>query len=365
MGGLDGSTAPVQPAADAFNNDNAGVDNCSDRKGETAEGHHVDCHAGPGKAEQSDHHRQWQQEQDGDGRNPTAEKHRHYDSHKSRSQQELSLEVGNGVTDVARLVSHQSHLGCRWNFTPVLHPGNLLADAVPDAIHHCDGVAARLSQQWAVNASFTIDPDNVGLNGGVVASCTDIPQKDRTAIPDSDWNGVDFFLSRQRVDGMHLIVGASEPYRTAAKDKVAFTDGGDNVSQCQVMGLQPVRVDVDHHLSEAATEGMWDLYSGKPPHFVPDGVVANFVKLGFTQSFTGDGGENHRQVGRFTPQREGMLDARWQMEHVTGFEVNDVIHRRRGVGSGLEGDFQHTRPRQGPGFLLVEPSSERQRPLDA
>ena len=127
----------------------------------------------------------------------------------------------------------------------------------------------------------------------------------------------------------------------AAKTRFDFSKRVNHVGRADVVCLQLRRIDVNHHLAELATKRMRNLDSVQSPHLVSNGVVTDGVKLLFAESFARDRRQNHRQVCRFASKGKRPLDSRWQMEHVTRFEIDDVVHRRTGVGSGLEKNLDH------------------------
>ena len=170
------------------------------------------------------------------------------------------------------------------HLAPLFHARNLIPEALLDPIDNRDRVRAWLSKKRAVHTSLAIDADDVGLDCCVILSPTDIAQKNRLAFPYSDWNRIDLLYARQGVDRMHLIVSFAKPHRATAENEIAFTHRPDHIRDCQVVGLQPCRIDIHHHLAKTPAKRMWNLHAFQPTQFVTDSVVADFVEFGFIES---------------------------------------------------------------------------------
>ena len=229
-----------------------------------------------------------------------------------------------------------------------LHPRDFLVHGPADAVHDSDGVGAGLAQQRTVDTPFAVDSNDVVLDRGVVLRITDVANEDGTTVPHGDRHIVDIFGAGKSVEGMHLILGAAELQRATGKDQVRLAQGPHHVHRSQLQRVELLGVDVHHHLAELSSERVRDLNTLQTAHPVPHRVVADLVQFGFAQAFTRDGRQDHGQVRRFAPQGEGKLDARRQMEHIAGFEIDDVVHGGAGIGPGMKEDFDHARAWQRP-----------------
>ena len=129
------------------------------------------------------------------------------------------------------------------------------------------------------------------------------------------------------------------------------------------MGGELVGIDIDHHLAELAAEGVGDLYALEPAQFVADGVVADLVEFGFTEAFAADGRQEDGQVSGLGAHGERHLDAGRQMEEIAHLVVDDVVHGRAGIGTGLERDLDQTGAGQDAGLDGLPSSGQCQGPF--
>ncbi len=77
-----------------------------------------------------------------------------------------------------------------------------------------------------------------------------------------------------------------------------------------------------------------------------------------------DGCKHHGQVCRFAAKRERVFNAWWQVKHVTGFKIDDIVHGRRWIGPRLEENFDQARPGHGARFLMFHSAGESQGSLN-
>ena len=348
-----------------LHDDDPRVNRRADGQGNPAQGHHVDRVPGEVKPQAADEHRQHDHGENRQRRQQTPEKHRDHNRHQNRPQAHFVNQVSHRVSDIGRLVADQGDFGGFGDFAAGLHRGDFFGEPFVDAIHDGDRVFARLAEQRAIHAPAAVDADDVVLNRGIVLYVAHIANEDRFAVADRDRDGFDVFGRGQGVRGMHLIFVIPQLRGAGGEDEIRLAHGFDHVGGAQIDGPEPGGIDIDHHLPELPAEGVRNLHALKSAHFVADGVIADFVEFRLAQALAGNRRQNHRQVRRFAAEREGMFDARRQMEEIVVFQVHDVVHRRPRIGPRLKEHLDHCRSGNRSRFLVLHAARERQEPLDS
>ena len=159
---------------------------------------------------------------------------------------------------------------------------------------------------------------------------------------------------------MELVFSVVEFRRSGSQHEIRLSQCVDNVAGAERVRSQLDRVDVDHHLLELAAERVRNLDTLQATHAVSHRVIPDRVKLNFAQPLAADRCQNDRHVGGLAAQRERPFNARRQMKHVAGFQIDDVVHRRAGIGSRLEEDLDHCCAGNGSRFLMLDPSGQSQ-----
>jgi hypothetical protein len=183
---------------------------------------------------------------------PAAEEHQDHQRGQRRGDDRLAEHALDRGADEHRLIGEQ--LDLQLGRQAGLDPRQRRLDPVDDVERR--GVARLHHRQH--RGALAVDPDDVGLRRVAVAHVRDVADVDRRAAHHLDRQVVQLLDAVRAAVQTHVVLEPADLRRAARQDQVLRRNRVDDVGRGQPLGLERLRVEVDHDLRLLAAVGLRD-----------------------------------------------------------------------------------------------------------
>ncbi len=147
---------------------------------------------------------------------------------------------------------------------------------------------------------------------------------------------------RQRLDlaiGIQVVIVRPDLHIPCRQDQVRLVDGAHDVHDAQLVCLELQRVDIHHDLPILAAEGLRYRRARHIGDLIADVVLTQVAQLRLLEPLPLQSHQAYRQTGGVEFQHHRRQRARRQFAQVRSRQIGDLGHRRIGIESRLEVDF--------------------------